>query len=29
MSKSGFKAKIKMVLMPAWKYFQEIYSSMS
>jgi len=29
MSKSGFKAKIKMVLMPEWKYFQEIYLSMS
>lgn len=29
MSKSGFKAKINMVLMPAWKYFQEIYSGMS
>ena len=28
-SKSGFKAKIKMVLMPEWKYFQEIYLSMS
>ena len=28
-SKSGFKAKIKMALMPEWKYFQEIYLSMS